>query len=159
MQVEMKYQLFNLRILFFVFLTCFWLFIYNYVLFSEKTAGTTMLFLGGLIFIDEYIFKRTGRIFFRKGSVVLERKELKFVLNGREKIIQRNSIQKIEKNKYKTMGVVFLAITVFYDNKKFKLYFEDVNEKNAAFYDELTFKMDYLSESVGKNIDNIQYPI
>jgi hypothetical protein len=66
MQIEMKYQLFNARILFFVFLTCFWLLLYNVVFCNEKTLGTTILFFGGLFLIDKFIYQRTGRFFLEK---------------------------------------------------------------------------------------------
>lgn len=137
MQIEMKYQLFHARILFFVFVNCLWLLLYNAVFDNKETIGTLILFFGGLFIIDRFIFPETGRFFFRKGNIPINRDELRFFLIRKEKIINRKDIVKIERNKYKTMGVVFLSVTVFYGKKKYRLYFEDVTEENEDDYNKL----------------------
>lgn len=137
MQTQIKYQLFNARILFFVFLNVFWLVVYNIVFDGRETLGTTILFFSGLLFIDAVIFPKTGNWFYRKGTIVVDEEELRFILMRKTKAFKRSGIRKLERNEFKKRTMEIWAITVCCAKRKYRLYLEDITEGNKAVYDKV----------------------
>lgn len=141
-EIKYHYQLFNARILFFVFLNCLWLIISNLLFAGKWTAFSYLIFGGGLLAIDFIIFPRLTNLFKREGKIMLSENELIFKFVKNEKKIKIDNVIHVTYNNMKTMNVKFGLLTIeLKEGKDIKIYFEDINNDNEKFYSEIYTKI------------------
>lgn len=134
-EIEYHYQLFNARILFFVFLNCLWLILTNLLFAGNWTIISYLVFGIGLLAIDFIIFPRLTNLFRRAGRIQLSENELVFKFVHNEKQIKTDTVTHVIYNTMTTMNVTFgVLIVELTEGKDLKIYFEDINNENKAFY-------------------------
>ena len=133
-EIHYKYQWFNVRILFFVFMLCLWRWISNFLC-REANMLSYFIFFFGLWIINYVLFSKTAILFKRNGRIRFEGNKLIFFFLRRRKIVQVMNIVNVTYNTMSTLNVTFGVLTIeTKEEKDIKIYFEDISDKNKDYY-------------------------
>ena len=132
LELKYNYQMFNARILKFVFCMAFWIGISNLIFGSKYTWIEFIIFICGIYGINKLVFER-GMIS-RPGKITMKDDEFIFTFSKYEKRIKKDMIKDISYDEYGTSKLRIAVLTIKCSGKNLKIYFEDLNKKNNEIY-------------------------